>query len=778
MPFNLGDNLQILTNKPIDTRQTSSNISSESTTYHYEGMLVYQTATAGGRSAGLYCLTSAQYATFEPITLGTITGFELFKDATDAAAGTTQAQLQIGTNLEVDTSGSIPVLNGSATPSVTSVTASGAVTGGSLTDGTLTISNGVISNMLTISTGTVTGGLSTGSSTLAGGNLTASGTISGNSLTDGTATLSNGALASATTIAASGAITGGSFQIRDTTDTYDRLLATVNKVELRNADTTTPTVKLHASGTIDAATITGDTLTVTAGGTITDGTTSLSAGNITNLRTLEITDGTVDDRVEATQNYVKLRNASDTETVTLHASGTVTAIGAMTGGSLTDGTATLSSGALSGATTITAGGAVTGGNFATSGEITISDGTVTNRFHAHQNYLKLRNSSNVETVTLSASGTIDATTITGTTFTDGTASLSEGNLTNVKTFEISDSTIDDRVEATKNYVKLRNASDTETVTLHASGTVTAIGAMTGGSLTDGTATLSNGALASATTITASGAIAGGSLTDGTATLSNGALASATTVTASGAITGGSLTDGTATLSNGALTSMSTIAASGSISTSGVVLGRTCLNKRVGTGSSRYARGYCQFFYALGDANDNLNDDTYSSSGPKLFWKPHLCDTECCNTAMAFSNGDYAQYTVNIDDTIDPGDYSVRVYAKTAGCYKVSYNVAARRTDSTGNNNIFCYIEINGTPTPYGGMGKFFNSVHEYGVITCAPVLLYLEQGDYITIGAVGDADDFSQAGTTVQTGFTSRNIDTITGLAMQCQLLMELVSDA
>jgi hypothetical protein len=61
--------------------------------------------------------------------------------------------------------------------------------------------------------------------------------------------------------------------------------------------------------------------------------------------------------------------------------------------------------------------------------------------------------------------------------------------------------------------------------------------------------------------TASGAVTGGSLTDGTATVSSGALTGVTTVTASGALTGGSLTDGTATISSGALSGATSVAAS-------------------------------------------------------------------------------------------------------------------------------------------------------------------------------------------------------------------------
>ena len=83
-------------------------------------------------------------------------------------------------------------------------------------------------------------------------------------------------------------------------------------------------------------------------------------------------------------------------------------------------------------------------------------------------------------------------------------------------------------------------------------------------MTDGTATLSSGALSGATTVTASGAVTGGSLTDGTATLSSGALSGATTINASSTITGGTLTDGTASLSSGALSGATNIDGSGDL----------------------------------------------------------------------------------------------------------------------------------------------------------------------------------------------------------------------
>jgi hypothetical protein len=126
-----------------------------------------------------------------------------------------------------------------------------------------------------------------------------------------------------------------------------------------------------------------------------------------------------------------------------------------------------------------------------------------------------------------------------------------------------------------------------------SGTVTGVVALTAsGAITGGTlaGTLSTAAQPNVTSVgtlsalTASGAVQGGSLTDGTATLSSGALASATTVTASGAVTGGSLTDGTATITAGAVTGVTTLTAtgnigSGNVNTTAVAYGSTGVQDR-------------------------------------------------------------------------------------------------------------------------------------------------------------------------------------------------------
>ena len=81
--------------------------------------------------------------------------------------------------------------------------------------------------------------------------------------------------------------------------------------------------------------------------------------------------------------------------------------------------------------------------------------------------------------------------------------------------------------------------DSETVK---AGAFTTTGAVTGGSLTDGTATLSSGALSGATTVTASGNVTAGRFKDGTMEIASGSITGAVNVTASGTVSFGTLTD--------------------------------------------------------------------------------------------------------------------------------------------------------------------------------------------------------------------------------------------
>ena len=179
-----------------------------------------------------------------------------------------------------------------------------------------------------------------------------------------------------------------------------------------------------------------------------------------------ITGTTITGSGTATLNDVAIGGGYGSTGVTISASGVIqangaiTSDGAITGGSLTDGTATLSSGALSGATTGAFSSNVTvGGTLGVTGESTLSSATVSdltdNRIVIAGTSGALEDSANL--------------TFDGTTFEVGGGYGATG---------------------------LDIAMDGDVST---NGTITADGTITGGSLTDGTATLSSGALSGATT---------------------------------------------------------------------------------------------------------------------------------------------------------------------------------------------------------------------------------------------------------------------------------------
>ena len=153
---------------------------------------------------------------------------------------------------------------------------------------------------------------------------------------------------------------------------------------------------------------------------------------------------------------------------------TINASSTITGGTITDGTASLSSGALTGITNITASG-------------TITDGTAS-----------LASGALTGITNITASGTI----------TDGTASLASGALSGITTLVVSDISLN-------SYLSVGEDASFNG-DLYVAGTIT-----------DGTASLTSGALTGITDITASGTI-----TDGTASLTSGALSGITTLVVS------------------------------------------------------------------------------------------------------------------------------------------------------------------------------------------------------------------------------------------------------
>lgn len=112
------------------------------------------------------------------------------------------------------------------------------------------------------------------------------------------------------------------------------------------------------------------------GATLTDGTASINSGAVTGVTTITASGLVSAGNVTATNLTGTVATAAQTNITSV---GTLTSLnvsGTATAGTLTDGTASLASGALSSATTVTASGAVTGGSL-TDGTATISSGALT-----------------------------------------------------------------------------------------------------------------------------------------------------------------------------------------------------------------------------------------------------------------------------------------------------------------------------------------------------------------------------------------------------------------
>ena len=335
-----------------------------------------------------------------------------------------------------------------------------------------------------------------------------------------------------------------------------------------------------------------------------------------------------------------LLTGGDVEAVNVDASGTATV------GTLTDGTATLTSGALSGATTIaasstiTATGNIQGGNIITTGKVDADIVTADDYVDSDNGYtvagVQVINSSRnllnagtgsftgqVEAGSFTTAGALnaDGATTLGDLTIDASSTVDMGanKVTNLATptatgdattkgyvdgllssgFTVSDSedtpntsTISQGDTLTfagvANETTMIVGTDSLTVGLVDSPTVS--GTITAGTLKDGTATITSGAIASVTTIGASGQITGGTLTDGTASLNSGALTGVTNATASGTVTGGTLTDGAFSVTSGAVTGATTIAASSTITATGNITGGNVLTSALVQGATVTATG--------------------------------------------------------------------------------------------------------------------------------------------------------------------------------------------
>ena len=296
-----------------------------------------------------------------------------------------------GTNITTAVTATDTVtINLDASPSVTAITASGAVTGGSLTDGTATFSSGALSGATTGGfSGTVTAGtLTDGTLSIASGNITSgvaatfSGAVQGGSVTDGTATLSSGALSGATTGTFSGAVTGGSL-------TDGTLTASSGAI--------TGATNITASGTVQYGSLSDGSITIT--GFVDED--NMATNSATLVPTQQSVKAYVDSQVGGQDldfqgdsggalsidldsetldiaGGTNITTAGSGNTLTVNLDATLSGLTSVTSSTLTDGTATLTGGALSGVTTLATSGDVTvGGNLTVSGTTTSVNSTNT-----------------------------------------------------------------------------------------------------------------------------------------------------------------------------------------------------------------------------------------------------------------------------------------------------------------------------------------------------------------------------------------------------------------
>ena len=242
-----------------------------------------------------------------------------------------------------------------------------------------------------------------------------------------------------------------------------------------------------------------------------------------------------------------LTTAGLTDTATLHTSGEATLASAIvedltenqvlvpgSGGALEstdkltfDETTLGITGAITATTTAVITGNITGGNLITAGLASVTG--------------------NITGGNLITAGIMDSATI----HTSGLATLASATVESLTDNQV---VVAGTGGALQNTAKLTFDESTLAVdgALTTTGGVTATGAVEGGSLTDGTATISSGALSGATTGGFSGTVTAGAFNDGAATYDAGTISSGVAATFSGAVQGATVT-GTTSVAGGNIT---------------------------------------------------------------------------------------------------------------------------------------------------------------------------------------------------------------------------------
>ena len=364
--------------------------------------------------------------------VGSITSsFTLSADSGSNDTFTTGGTLTFsGTSNEIETTVSndaitIGLVNA---PSVSgTMTAGGFTTAGAITDGAATLSDGSITGgvaatfsgaiqggSLTDGTATMTGGALTGLT----GALTTSGTVTGGTLTDGTASINSGAITGATNITASGTVQYGSLS-----DGSITITAFVDEDNMASDSATLVPTQQSVKAYVDAQ--------LTASDLDFQGDSGGALSIDLDSETLDIAGGT---GISTAGSGNTLTVTLDNTAVTAASYGSATAIPVLT---------------------VDAQGRITAASTASiSTSFTLSDGSNTQTV-AGGDTLTISGTANEIEVTVGATDTatiglpstvsgltgVSAATITGTTVTDGVASINSGALSGVTTIAATDLTL-------------------------------------------------------------------------------------------------------------------------------------------------------------------------------------------------------------------------------------------------------------------------------------------------------------------------------------------------
>ena len=362
---------------------------------------------------------------------GISSSFTLAADSGSNDTFTTGGTLTFsGTSNEIETTVSndaitIGLVNA---PTVTgTMTAGNFTTAGQITDGVATLSDGSITGgvaatfsgavqggSLTDGTATMTGGALTGLT----GALTTSGTVTGGTLTDGTASINSGAITGATNITASGTVQYGSLS-----DGSITITAFVDEDNMASDSATLVPTQQSVKAYVDAQ--------LTASDLDFQGDSGGALSIDLDSETLDIAGGT---GISTAGSGNTLTVTLDDTAVTAASYGSATAIPVLT---------------------VDAQGRITAASTASiSTSFTLSDGSNTQTV-AGGDTLTIAGTANEIEVTVGATDTatiglpstvsgltgVSAATITGTTVTDGTASLNSGALSGVTTIAATDLTL-------------------------------------------------------------------------------------------------------------------------------------------------------------------------------------------------------------------------------------------------------------------------------------------------------------------------------------------------